>query len=136
MPPPCSGSLPDVELVEGSAGGEPALDVALPHALVGLVAEARHGPGVSIISRSSRCRICDVASPDRCNSRQISGTQVPVGLQLARRVPGLIRFSPTASSPPRSPGYGEGLQERLRRDALSNTPAMRTRAVVSNIMTS
>ncbi len=44
---------------------------------------------------------------------------MPVGLQLARRVPGLIRFSPTASSPPRSPGYGEGLQERLRRDALS-----------------
>lgn len=44
MPPPCSGSPPDVDLLEGSAGADPALDVALPHALVGLVAEGRHRP--------------------------------------------------------------------------------------------
>jgi octanoyl-[GcvH]:protein N-octanoyltransferase len=41
MPPSCSGSRPDVELVEGSAGGEPALDVALPHAVLNLLAAGR-----------------------------------------------------------------------------------------------
>ena len=44
MPPSCSGSRPDVELVEGSAGGEPALDVALPHAVLDLLAAGRHPP--------------------------------------------------------------------------------------------
>lgn len=44
MPPPCSGSLTDVDLVEGSAGGEPALDVALPHALLDLLAAGRRRP--------------------------------------------------------------------------------------------
>ncbi|HET6864962.1 MAG TPA: hypothetical protein VFH80_03530 [Solirubrobacteraceae bacterium] len=44
MPPPCSGSRPDVDLVEASAGGEPALDVALPHALLDLVAARRRRP--------------------------------------------------------------------------------------------
>jgi octanoyl-[GcvH]:protein N-octanoyltransferase len=34
----------EVELLDGRAGADPALDVALPHALVGLVAEGRHGP--------------------------------------------------------------------------------------------
>ena len=33
-----------MDLLEGSAGTDPALDVALPHALLGLVAEARRGP--------------------------------------------------------------------------------------------
>ena len=33
-----------MDLLEGSAGGDPALDVALPHALLGLVAEGRRGP--------------------------------------------------------------------------------------------
>ena len=33
-----------VDLLEGSAGLDPALDVALPHALLGLVAERRIGP--------------------------------------------------------------------------------------------
>jgi len=33
-----------VDLLEGSAGADPALDVALPHALLGLVAERRRGP--------------------------------------------------------------------------------------------
>jgi octanoyl-[GcvH]:protein N-octanoyltransferase len=33
-----------VDLVEGSAGAEPALDVALPHALLGIVAAGRRGP--------------------------------------------------------------------------------------------
>jgi lipoate-protein ligase A len=46
MPPPSSGSLPEVDLLEGSAGADPALDVALPHALVGLVGEGLHGPVV------------------------------------------------------------------------------------------
>jgi octanoyl-[GcvH]:protein N-octanoyltransferase len=36
----------DVDLLEGRAGADPALDVALPHALVGLVAEGRHRPVV------------------------------------------------------------------------------------------
>lgn len=44
MPPSCSGSRPDVELVEGSAGGEPALDVALPHAVLDLLAAGRRPP--------------------------------------------------------------------------------------------
>lgn len=44
MPPPCSGSQPDVDLVEGSAGGEPAVDVALPHALLDLVGAGRRRP--------------------------------------------------------------------------------------------
>jgi octanoyl-[GcvH]:protein N-octanoyltransferase len=44
MPPPSSGSRPEVDLLERSAGADPALDVALPHALVGLVAEGRHRP--------------------------------------------------------------------------------------------
>jgi octanoyl-[GcvH]:protein N-octanoyltransferase len=34
----------DVDVLEGSAGEDPALDVALPHALLGLVAEGRHRP--------------------------------------------------------------------------------------------
>jgi lipoate-protein ligase A len=43
MPPPSSDSPLEVDFFEGSAGGEdPALDVALPHALVGLVADRRH----------------------------------------------------------------------------------------------
>src|ERR1700758_239800 len=46
MPPPCSGSPPDVDELEGSAEPDPALDVALPHALVGLVGEGRHRPVV------------------------------------------------------------------------------------------
>ena len=44
MPPPSSGSPPEVDLLEGSAGADPALDVALPHALVGLVADGHHRP--------------------------------------------------------------------------------------------
>jgi len=32
-----------VDLLEGSAGGDPTLDVAVPHALLGLVAEGRRG---------------------------------------------------------------------------------------------
>jgi octanoyl-[GcvH]:protein N-octanoyltransferase len=36
--------LPTVDLLEGSAGADPALDVALPHALLGLVAQGRRGP--------------------------------------------------------------------------------------------
>jgi octanoyl-[GcvH]:protein N-octanoyltransferase len=36
----------EVDLLEGRAGADPALDVALPHALVGLVAEGRHRPVV------------------------------------------------------------------------------------------
>jgi octanoyl-[GcvH]:protein N-octanoyltransferase len=44
MPPPCNGSPADVDLVEGSAGGEPSLDVALPHALLDLVAAGRRPP--------------------------------------------------------------------------------------------
>jgi lipoate-protein ligase A len=36
----------DVDLLEGRAGADPALDVALPHALVGLVADGRHRPVV------------------------------------------------------------------------------------------
>jgi lipoate-protein ligase A len=36
--------LPAVDLLDGSAGADPALDVALPHALLGLVAEGRRGP--------------------------------------------------------------------------------------------
>jgi octanoyl-[GcvH]:protein N-octanoyltransferase len=36
----------EVDLVKGRAGDDPALDVALPHALVGLVAEGRHRPVV------------------------------------------------------------------------------------------
>ena len=34
----------DVELLEGRAGEDPALDVAIPNALVGLVGEGRHRP--------------------------------------------------------------------------------------------
>jgi octanoyl-[GcvH]:protein N-octanoyltransferase len=33
-----------VDLIEGTAGADPALDVALPHALLGLVATGRRGP--------------------------------------------------------------------------------------------
>ena len=33
-----------VDLLDGPAGADPALDVALPHALLGLVAEGRRGP--------------------------------------------------------------------------------------------
>ena len=33
-----------MDLLEGSAGADPALDVALPHALLGLVAEGRRAP--------------------------------------------------------------------------------------------
>ncbi len=36
----------EVDLLEGRAGADPALDVALPHALVGLVAEGRRRPVV------------------------------------------------------------------------------------------
>ena len=51
MRPRSSASPPkwptdEVDLVECSAGGDPALDVALPHALVGLVGEGRHRPVV------------------------------------------------------------------------------------------
>ena len=35
-----------MDLLEGSAGADPALDVALPHALLGLVAEGRRGPAL------------------------------------------------------------------------------------------
>lgn len=35
-----------MDLLEGSAGGDPALDVALPHALLGLVAAGRRGPAI------------------------------------------------------------------------------------------
>jgi octanoyl-[GcvH]:protein N-octanoyltransferase len=45
MPKPCSGSLTDADFLEGSAGADAALDVALPHALVGLIGEGRR-PGV------------------------------------------------------------------------------------------
>jgi octanoyl-[GcvH]:protein N-octanoyltransferase len=38
--------LTAVDLLEGSAGADPALDVALPHALLGLVAAGRRGPVV------------------------------------------------------------------------------------------
>jgi lipoate-protein ligase A len=55
MPPSCSGSRPDVDLVEGSAGGEPALDVALPHAVLDLLAARRrpawlrcYSPGATV----------------------------------------------------------------------------------------
>ncbi|MBV8712382.1 MAG: hypothetical protein JOY56_11420 [Solirubrobacterales bacterium] len=46
MPQPFRGSPPEVDLLEGSAGADPALDVALPHALGALVAEGRHRPVV------------------------------------------------------------------------------------------
>jgi len=36
--------LSGVDLLEGSAGADPAFDVALPHALLGLVAQGRRGP--------------------------------------------------------------------------------------------
>ncbi len=35
-----------MDLLDGSAGADPALDVALPHALLGLVAEGRRGPAL------------------------------------------------------------------------------------------
>ncbi len=41
MPPPCSESLTEVDFLTRSAGADPALDVALPHALLGLVASGR-----------------------------------------------------------------------------------------------
>jgi lipoate-protein ligase A len=41
MPPPCSASPLEVDLLSGSAGEDPALDVALPHALLGRVATGR-----------------------------------------------------------------------------------------------
>jgi lipoate-protein ligase A len=44
MPPPCSESPLDVDLIEGTASGEPLLDVALPHALLDLVAAKRRRP--------------------------------------------------------------------------------------------
>ena len=46
MPPPSSGSPAEADLLEGSAGADPALDVALPHALVGLVGEGRRPPAL------------------------------------------------------------------------------------------
>jgi len=46
MPPPCSESRPDVDLVEGSAGDDRALDVALPHALLDLVGAGSRRPVV------------------------------------------------------------------------------------------
>jgi octanoyl-[GcvH]:protein N-octanoyltransferase len=46
MPPRCSGSLPDVDFITGSAGEDPALDVALPHALLDLVATRRRRPAL------------------------------------------------------------------------------------------
>jgi octanoyl-[GcvH]:protein N-octanoyltransferase len=46
MPQPSSGSPPEVDLLQGSAGADPALDVALPHALIRLVADGRHRPVV------------------------------------------------------------------------------------------
>jgi lipoate-protein ligase A len=48
MPPPCSESPLEVDLLQGSAGPDPALDVALPHAMVGLVAAGRHRPVVRV----------------------------------------------------------------------------------------
>ena len=39
-----AGDLSRVDLLDGSAGADPALDVALPHALLGLVAAGRRGP--------------------------------------------------------------------------------------------
>src|SRR5436309_9004714 len=44
MPQPCNAPRVDVELLEGSADEDPALDVALPHALLNLVARGRRGP--------------------------------------------------------------------------------------------
>jgi lipoate-protein ligase A len=44
MPPPCSESLIDVEFLTSSAGGDPALDVALPHALLDRVAHGHRRP--------------------------------------------------------------------------------------------
>jgi octanoyl-[GcvH]:protein N-octanoyltransferase len=44
MRPPSRGSPADVDLVEGSAGGEPALDLALPHAVLDLLAASRRPP--------------------------------------------------------------------------------------------
>jgi octanoyl-[GcvH]:protein N-octanoyltransferase len=44
MPPPCSESLIDVDFITQSAGPDPALDVALPHALLDLIAAGRRRP--------------------------------------------------------------------------------------------
>jgi lipoate-protein ligase A len=44
MPPPRSESPTDVDFLTASAGGDPALDVALPHALIGLVASGQRQP--------------------------------------------------------------------------------------------
>lgn len=44
MPQPCSALPVDVGLLQGSAGDDPALDVALPHALLNLVAHGRRRP--------------------------------------------------------------------------------------------
>lgn len=38
----------DIDLLEGRAGEDPTLDVALPHALVGLVGEGRHPPVIRV----------------------------------------------------------------------------------------
>ena len=46
MPPPRSDSPVEVDFLEGRVGGDPALDIALSHALVNLVAEGRHRPAV------------------------------------------------------------------------------------------
>jgi octanoyl-[GcvH]:protein N-octanoyltransferase len=44
MPPPCSESLIDVDFLTNSAGPDPAVDVALPHALLDLVATGHRRP--------------------------------------------------------------------------------------------
>lgn len=44
MPPPCSESLIDVDFITDSAGSDPATDVALPHALLDLLAAGRRRP--------------------------------------------------------------------------------------------
>jgi lipoate-protein ligase A len=44
MPQPCSESLVDVDFLSSSAGADPALDVALPHALLDLVAAGARRP--------------------------------------------------------------------------------------------
>src|SRR5690242_12368371 len=44
MPPPCSESLIDVDFLTGSAGPDRALDVALPHAVLDLVAAGHRRP--------------------------------------------------------------------------------------------
>lgn len=46
MPPPCSESPTDVDFLTHSAGPDPAIDVALPHALLDLLAAGRRRPAL------------------------------------------------------------------------------------------